>query len=143
MSGCSTFTSNKRPQKTCVCFLNLMFRTKGYLRNRQSALHCSLGCSNTLNCTFLSSSAPSTTKPLLSSHSWVPTLHHRRGLGKLKPNVYACAPAARTGPPRRCFPLPEPPGGGREGSKRAEEWTAHLATSDFIYSQGGAGGEVG
>ena len=121
-----------------------MFRTKGYLSNRQSALHRSLGCSNTFNCTFHSSSAPSTTKPLLSSHSWVPRLLPRRGLGKLGrlTSMPAHQPPA-PGAPGRCVPLPESPGGDREGSWSKAEWTAHLATSDLIYSQGGGGGELG
>ena len=97
--------------------------------------------SNTLNCTFHSSSAPSTTKPLLFPLLG-PRLLPRRGLGK-QPNISACALAARTRGPQALRPLLKPPGGGREGSQGAREWTAHLDTSEFIYSQGGGGGERG
>lgn len=98
-----------------VCFLNLMSRTKGYLSNRQSALHCSLGCEQhtQLHISFFLSSqhykAP-TRFPLLG-----PRLLPRRGLGK-QPNVSACALAARTRGPQALRPLLKPPGGGREGS---------------------------
>lgn len=121
-----------------------MFRTKGYLSNRQSALHRSLGCSQHIQLHILFSfssqhhKAP-TLFPLLG-----PQIAPRRGLGK--PGRLTSMPAHQPpapGAPGRCVPRPESPGGDREGSRSTAEWTAHLATSDLIYSQGGGGGELG
>lgn len=117
----------REPRKR-VCFLNLMFRTKGYLSNTQSALHCSLGCEQhtQLHISFFLSSqhykAP-TLFPLLG-----PPLAPQKGAGQAE----ASRPCLRTSSPHRapgrCAPPLEPPGGGREGSQGAGERTAHLDT---------------